>query len=179
MLSTTLLIHACNTVLLQTSRNICFHLHLYQQTNAPEPSSCFSCLLQEALHSVSLKWNISFVVIVRDRLIFCGHMPYVLKEDDKYCFVTCSWQNAKRSENKDTFHTWSFKKILGKLLQTELQFATCEFDWLRRKFIVIFYSFVIDSSLHRALATTGLCHIIINLSSAHCLNENLLYIYIW
>lgn len=32
-------------------------------------------------------------------------MPYVLKEDDKYCFVTFSWQNAKWSENKDTFHT--------------------------------------------------------------------------
>lgn len=175
MLSTTLLIHACNTVLLQIWSNICFHRHLYQQTNAPEPSFCFSCLLQEALHPGSLRWNISFVVIVRDRLIFCGHMPYVLKEDDKCCFVTCSWQNAKRNENKDTFHTWSFKKILGKLLQTESQCATCEFYWLRRKFTVIFYSFIIGSSLHRGLTTMRLCHIIINLSSTHCLNENLFF----
>lgn len=91
------------------------------------------------------EFPMKFVVIVRDRLIFCGHMPYVLKEDDKYCFVTCSWQNAKWSENKDTFHTWNFKKILGKILQTELQCAACESYWLRKKFTVTFYCFTIDS----------------------------------
>lgn len=69
----------------------------------------------------------------KDHLIFCGHMPYVLKEDDKYCFVTFSWQNAKGSENKDTFHTWSFKKILGKILQTKLQCATPEFYWVQKE----------------------------------------------
>lgn len=57
-------------------------------------------------------------------------MPYVLKEDDKYCFVTFSWQNAKWSENNDTFHTWSFKKILGKISPTKLQYATPEFYWV-------------------------------------------------
>lgn len=126
------------TALLQTQSSICFPHHLYQQTNPPEPSFCFSCLLQETLHSGSFRWNITtFVVIVKDHLIFRGHMPYVLKEDDKYCFVTFSWQNAKWSENKDTFHTWSFKKILGKILQTELQCATSEFYWLEEKFTVI------------------------------------------
>lgn len=126
------------TALLQTWRSICFLHHLYQQTNPPEPSFCFSCLFQETLHSGSFRGNITtFVVIVKDHLIFRGHMPYVLKEDDKYCFVTFSWQNAKWSENKDTFHTWGFKKILGKILQTELQCATSEFSWLEKKFTVI------------------------------------------
>lgn len=79
-----------------------------------EPSFCFSCL-------GSYRWTITtFVVIVKDHLIFRGHMPYVLKEDDKYCFVTFSWQNAKWSENKDTFHTWSFKKILGKNIANQV-----------------------------------------------------------
>lgn len=126
------------TELLQIWSSICFHHHLYQQTSPPEPSFYFSCLLQETLHSGSFRWNITtFVVIVKDHLIFRGHMPYVLKEDDKYCFVTFSWQNAKWSENKDTFHTWSFKKILGKILQPKLQCATSEFYWLEKEFIVI------------------------------------------
>lgn len=107
------------TAFLQIWSGICFHYQLYQQPSPHEPSFCFSCLLQETLHSGSFRWNLTtFVVIVKDHLIFRGHMPYVLKEDDKYCFVTFSWQNAKWSENKDTFHTWSFKKILGKILKT-------------------------------------------------------------
>lgn len=115
-----------------------FSLPSLPANQPPDPSFCISCLLQETLHSGSLRWNITtFVVIVKDHLIFRGHMPYVLKEDDKYCFVTFSWQNAKWSENKDTFHTWSFKKILGEILQTELQCATSEFYWLEEKFTVV------------------------------------------
>lgn len=85
-------------------------------------------------------------------------MPYVLKEDDKYCFVTFSWQNAKWSENKDTFHTWSFKKILGEILQIELQCATSEFSWLEKKFTVILLPIY-----NRELFTQSLGHMALHL----------------
>lgn len=45
-------------------------------------------------------------------------------------------------------------------------------------FTVVFYCLTIDNSLYRTLATMGLCHIIINLSSAHCVNENLFFLYV-